>query len=198
MPIHILSVVNVPRVIIDRINSILANFFQGEEEGKRKLHWRAWSKICKPTIEGEFFKAKYLRDGHLTMKVPVSHFWRFVVASVPEVMENVQDTDLLNELNLEPPRVAVRKCMLVGWIKPSCGLVKINCDGSARNNPGSSGGGGILRDANGYFKRAFTSHYGVGSNNRAELKALIDGIWLCKRLSYSYVIIESDSKIVVD
>ncbi|KAK2653047.1 hypothetical protein Ddye_012903, partial [Dipteronia dyeriana] len=66
-----------------------------------------------------------------------------------------------------PPSFTVRKCMLMGWIKPPCGWVKINYDGRARNNPGSSVGGGILRDANGNFKGAFTSHYGVGSTNRA-------------------------------
>ncbi|KAK2641266.1 hypothetical protein Ddye_023029 [Dipteronia dyeriana] len=43
LPFHILSVINVPKVTLDRINSILANFLWGEMEGKRKLHRRAWS-----------------------------------------------------------------------------------------------------------------------------------------------------------
>lgn len=41
----------------------------------------------------DFFKSKYLRDDHLmscTMKASDSRFWRSVVASVPEVMKNVQ------------------------------------------------------------------------------------------------------------
>ena len=156
------------------------------------ITWCLWNRRCKARMEG--------------LKAGTEHVWRSVktwlkiLATELKVHKKLtaQDTHLLNDLNLEPPSVAVQKCMLVGWIKPPCGWVKLNCDGSARNNPGSSGGGGILRDANGYFKGAFTSHYGIGSNNRAELKALFDGIRLCKRLSYSSVIIESDSKIVVD
>ena len=88
--------------------------------------------------------------------------------------------------------------MLVGWIKPLCGWIKLNCDGSCRGNPGNSGGGGIIRDCDGMAKAAFSSHFGNGTNNSAELKAILEGIRLCKRLLYFNVIIESDSRIVVD
>ncbi|KAK0586367.1 hypothetical protein LWI29_005771 [Acer saccharum] len=241
------------------------------------------------TSEGlwaEFFKAKYLRDSHLmscTMQASVSRFWRSVVASVPEVMENVQVllgggnsyfwydrwlasgplsvriTDIPNKKlrikdcwvdkawNIEilkglvgnkvmeeiiQTRISGRGGSDICVWKPSpddnfttasaCSdmgacflnvpcllfdtwktripawMISAKKVSLSSNLTGSSRGGGILRDANGYFKGAFTSHYSVGSNNRAELKALFDGIRLCKRLSYSSVIIVSDSKIVVD
>lgn len=76
--------------------------------------------------------------------------------------------------------------------------MKLNYDGSARSILGSSGGDGLLRDTNGDFKGAFTNYYGVGTNNKVELRANLDGILLCKSLSYFLVIIESDSKLVVD
>lgn len=111
---------------------------------------------------------------------------------------NKQDLYLLKELNLEMPRFVAQKCLLVKWSKPPSGWIKLNSDGSSRNNAGSLGGGGILRDMDGNFKAAFSAHFGVGTNNGAELRAMLEGIRLCKRLSFFNVIIESDSKLVVD
>lgn len=123
LPLHILAVINVPKETLDWINSILANFLWGEVEGRRKLHWRSWSKICKLTNEGglglrdlhevqkslhmkfayrlltteglwaDFFKSKYLRDGHPLSYIPKAtnlRMWRSIMKRVPEVMENVQ------------------------------------------------------------------------------------------------------------
>lgn len=56
----------------------------------------------------------------------------------------------------------------------------------------------MLRDMNGDFKGAFTNHYGIDTNNRAELRAILDSIRLCKNLSHYNVIIESDFRIIVD
>lgn len=111
---------------------------------------------------------------------------------------NEQDLYLLKELNLEMLRFVARKCLLVKWSKPSSGWMKLNCNGSSHNNPRSLGGGGILRDMDGIFKVAFSAHFGVGTNNGAELGAMLEGIRLCKRLSFFNIIIESDSKLVVD
>lgn len=64
LPLHILSVIYIPKVTLDWINSILANFLWVEVEGRRQLHWRSWSKICKPTNEGGLG----LRDLHEVQK----------------------------------------------------------------------------------------------------------------------------------
>lgn len=64
------------------------------------------------------------------------------------------------------------------WTKPPNGQVKLNYDGSARSIQESSGGGGLQRDTNGDFKGAFTNYYGVGTNNKAKLRANLDGILL--------------------
>lgn len=55
-----------------------------------------------------------------------------------------------------------------------------------------------MRDENGKPKGEYLSYFGIGTNNGAELKAILEGIRLCKNLSCYNVIIESDSKIVVD
>ncbi|KAK2648080.1 hypothetical protein Ddye_015569 [Dipteronia dyeriana] len=52
MPIHLMSLFNVPQVTISHINSFLANCLWGEVEGKRKNHWHSWGKVCKLTAEG--------------------------------------------------------------------------------------------------------------------------------------------------
>ncbi|CAA6657157.1 unnamed protein product [Spirodela intermedia] len=41
----------------------------------------------------------------------------------------------------------------VRWTPPRAGQWKLNVDGASQGNPGSSGGGGILRDSTGYIMR---------------------------------------------
>ncbi|XP_035547386.1 uncharacterized protein LOC118348919 [Juglans regia] len=43
-------------------------------------------------------------------------------------------------------------------------------------NPGSCGIGGVIRDASGGMVQAFASYVGLGSNNKAELLALLYGL----------------------
>ncbi|XP_040995994.1 uncharacterized protein LOC121242162 [Juglans microcarpa x Juglans regia] len=105
---------------------------------------------------------------------------------------------LLDEFRLDRPAMSTRKEKLVNWLKPPRGWIKLNCEGSCRGNPRSSGGGGIIRDDRGNFKGAFVCHFGFGTSNGASLKAFLGGVKLCKRLRYADIIIESDSKVVVE
>ncbi|XP_040996706.1 uncharacterized protein LOC121242819 [Juglans microcarpa x Juglans regia] len=75
---------------------------------------------------------------------------------------NKEDLDVLNDLNLELPRIINLKCRLVKWSKPPSGWVKLNCDGSCRNNPRSSGGGGILQDMDGQGNALFGIYETIG------------------------------------
>jgi len=52
----------------------------------------------------------------------------------------------------------------VKWMTPPHNILKLNTDGSALNNPGNIGGGGILRDSNGVMIYAFTIPLGFGTN----------------------------------
>ncbi|TXG69366.1 hypothetical protein EZV62_004301 [Acer yangbiense] len=441
MPIHLMSVVNVPGVTISKINSLLANFLWGEMDGRRKTHWRSWGKVCKPTSEGglglrdlkdvqksflmkfafrlltsnnlwsDFFRAKYCRNDHILVRKgrPTdSRFWRSMVAIIPEVVDNVKilvqggnssfwfdrwlasgplsvstdyisnkkmcikdcwlnnkwnsnllvelvsdhktmeivnnvtagrrawfmclavddrvkdkgismasacdccvqrnqenidhvlsvgdvaadiwrrasvvfripfqrvlpwkntvtnwfyyarkssiksvliglltclitwclwnrrckarmegvyqgadqiwrsvrywvrslaedkvsswdlnstDFFIMKELQIQHHRVFARPGKFISWTKPPAGWIKLNCDGRCRGNPGNSRGGGVIRDCHGMAIAAFSSFFGNGTNNSAELTAIMEGIRLCKRLLHFNVIIESDSRIVVD
>ncbi|XP_035544603.1 uncharacterized protein LOC118347995 [Juglans regia] len=70
----------------------------------------------------------------------------------------------------------------VCWEKLPKGWLKLNVDGSCRVNLGSCGGGGIIRDSVGNMKAAFSEKFKLGTNNGAELRAIIRGIRLCKEL----------------
>lgn len=86
----------------------------------------------------------------------------------------------------------------MAWKKPPEGWFKLNCDDSCRCNPGNSGGGGVIRDETGRVKGAFSACFGIGTNNEAEVRAVREGIALCKKLNFVNMIIESDSKLVVN
>lgn len=44
---------------------------------------------------------------------------------------------------------------VIKWNRLAAGWVKLNMDGSCRGNPGNSGGGGVIRDAEGNFLAGF-------------------------------------------
>ncbi|XP_058073272.1 uncharacterized protein LOC131221987 [Magnolia sinica] len=76
--------------------------------------------------------------------------------------------------------------------------VKLNIDGSSHGNPGESGGVGVLRDPHGGVIFAFHRYYDHASNTIVEAQAILDGITLCSKLGFSRIIVESDSKVVVE
>ncbi|XP_059289936.1 uncharacterized protein LOC132043485 [Lycium ferocissimum] len=92
------------------------------------------------------------------------------------------------------PKINI-KC--IKWIKPDSPFLKLNTDGCSKGNPGSSGGGGILRDENGHFLMAFSAYYGQCSNNIAETKAILMGLRWCIDRGYQNINIESDSKLII-
>ncbi|XP_058099842.1 uncharacterized protein LOC131244216 [Magnolia sinica] len=95
---------------------------------------------------------------------------------------------------------AQRHCrfQFVRWVVPSSGWFKLNIDGSSCGNPGLSGGGGLCRNDSGALIFAFYVGYGMGSNNRAELRAVRDSLSLCRSFGLSTVEVETDSKLVAN
>lgn len=81
----------------------------------------------------------------------------------------------------------------MAWMKPPFGWVKLNCHGSCSGKSGSLGGSGVIRVVLGMVKVSFSAHFGVSTNNVAEMRAILEGIHLCKSLNCDNVIIESDS-----
>ncbi|XP_042950232.1 uncharacterized protein LOC122282338 [Carya illinoinensis] len=109
----------------------------------------------------------------------------------------VVDEERLRDLSIPVLPIKKVQAKLVCWKKPKNGRLKLNIDGCSLGNPGSSGAGGIIRDMHGNMVLSFSCSLGVGSNNHAELKALLIGLKYCRALGLNQVDIESDSLICV-
>ena len=73
IPIHTLSVFDVPMVVVDRINRILANFLWGDNEGSPKRHWVSWDMITNTCEEGGLGIRKF---GDIMKALRMKFAWR--------------------------------------------------------------------------------------------------------------------------
>ena len=85
---------------------------------------------------------------------------------------------------------------MVGWKKPLEGMYKLNTDGSAIQDSGKIGGGGIVRDHQGKIIYAFSLPLGLGTNNTAKLKSALYGLDWCEQHGYKCIEMEVDSELV--
>lgn len=74
----------------------------------------------------------------------------------------------------------------------------MNVDGCAIRNPNLSTTEGIIRIWQGVLIEFFCKNLGVGSNNRAEAIAAWKGIKRIKELNMNFVILQGDSKLIID
>lgn len=86
----------------------------------------------------------------------------------------------------------------IRWEKSCSGWFKLNTDGSSLRNPHLAGGGGLIRDDNGDWVVGFARKIGIASSFMAKLWALQDGLLLCLQTHAQAVIVEMDSKVIVD
>ncbi|CAI9765398.1 unnamed protein product [Fraxinus pennsylvanica] len=108
------------------------------------------------------------------------------------------DYELLKALELPMGSKVSKPTLLVSWRKSTVGWVKLNVDGSCVGNPGPCGGGGVIRDHYGNLVAGLCVKYGYGSNNEAELRAVITGVELFKELGFQRVDIRFDSAVMVN
>ncbi|KAL9243953.1 hypothetical protein vseg_017783 [Gypsophila vaccaria] len=85
-----------------------------------------------------------------------------------------QDKLLLGE------KIVKQKEIFIRWSPPPFSWTVLNIDEAARSNLGSAGLGGIFRDANSKYIRAFTEKLGINTSMRAELMALARGLKIAK------------------
>lgn len=62
--------------------------------------------------------------------------------------------------------------------------LKLNVDDSSMGNPGSSGGGCVVRDGSAEVLLAASFYFGFGDSISAELKALLEGLMLCMERNF--------------
>ncbi|XP_058071074.1 uncharacterized protein LOC131220118 [Magnolia sinica] len=119
------------------------------------------------------------------------------LSSVSTSVPNPQVADVSFSFNVNNTR-SPSSYLVVNWRRPPCGWVKINIDGSARGNPGMSGGGGVCRNEKDVLLFTFSEEYGLGSNIRAELRAIHNGLYHCISRGHWSIIVEFDSQLVID
>ena len=85
--------------------------------------------------------------------------------------------------------------MLVSWEKPLTGWLKLNSDASVIN--GKAAGGGVLRDHWGRVVWAYYKEFGDLDVLAAEAQSLLFGLQLCVERGVSSLIVESDSRVLV-
>ena len=86
----------------------------------------------------------------------------------------------------------------IKWEKPRTGWLTSNTDGSVASISRLAGGGELIRDANGDWVTGFARRIGRTSSFMAELWAFCDGLQLCLQTHTQAVIIELDSKTIVE
>lgn len=52
MATHLLVVLDIWKITLNRLNSIISSFFWGEVNGKPHMKWCGWKKLCKPAKQG--------------------------------------------------------------------------------------------------------------------------------------------------
>ncbi|KAJ0095450.1 hypothetical protein Patl1_15067 [Pistacia atlantica] len=131
------------------------------------LSWWSTMSRCKACMENSTESADNV---WLAVKVWIRKISSLMVKQWPI---SARDDVILRAL--EVPYVdRVRAILkLVYWRKLTEGWIKLNVDGCCQGNPGNCGGGGVIRDVRGFFKGAFSSSFGHGTNNEAELRALL-------------------------
>ncbi|WMV58470.1 hypothetical protein MTR67_051855 [Solanum verrucosum] len=90
------------------------------------------------------------------------------------------------------------KVTLVLWMKPPDVWFKLNTDGSALDNPGSIGAGGILRNSKGNLIFDYYVPLLHGTNNQEEVEAVVFGLSWCVQLNYQKAVLQVDSQMLVD
>ncbi|XP_009791070.1 uncharacterized protein [Nicotiana sylvestris] len=98
----------------------------------------------------------------------------FIHTSFPNLQLTNICHDTYNKIEKLSPAI---HCQIVYWHKPPTGWFKLNTDGCNNGNPGSAGGGGLIRDHNGVLIGVFAEFYGDCSCNIAEAKAIRKPPW---------------------
>lgn len=52
IPTYAMTVFKFPSSFCDELRSMVSNFFWGQKNGERKIHWVAWKKMCSPKAAG--------------------------------------------------------------------------------------------------------------------------------------------------
>ncbi|WMV32723.1 hypothetical protein MTR67_026108 [Solanum verrucosum] len=191
IPIHTMAAISPPNTTIKYIETIIADFFRGRDQDKRKYHWTSLDTMSFPCTEGGLGLRRELQTlqyGNLQNLENLLEHQPGRFAELPVIWSTIVD---FIELCKQDTKVT-----LVMWKTPPPSRYKLNTDCSAIYNPRKIGGGGILRDDRGYIIYAFAIPFGEGTNNQAEVQAACYGLNWGIQHGYNNILLEVDSELL--
>ena len=85
---------------------------------------------------------------------------------------------------------------VVHWELPPIGWAILNADGTTKGNPRPAGAGGVTRNDKGEWHGGFSEKLGRCSSMKAEIRAVLQGLKLAKRLGVRKLWLQLDSIVV--
>ena len=113
-------------------------------------------------------------------------------------LETLAKTSKFLYLGMNGKQTRAKMKIQVQWLPPPTNWFKLNSNGSSLGNPDLAGGGGLISNKRVEWIKGYARAIGITTSVVAELWALRDGIRLCFALKLPAVIIELDSKLVVE
>ncbi|KAL2505042.1 Uncharacterized protein Adt_20663 [Abeliophyllum distichum] len=129
------------------------------------------------------FSGQFVKGGHIRTIILLQFVHWHGTLTLPHIL-----VLLLFLLSPTPPT-------LVYWHALSAGCAKINTDGCIRD--GFTSGRGVIRDHTRHCIRAFSASYGNIFILEAELRVILQGIELARRMGLVDLWIETDSTMAV-
>lgn len=80
IPTYAMSCFRIPKYICDEIKNACANFWWGEEKGKKRLHWKSWKTLCRPKCMGGLV-FRHLDIMAASLGSNSSYIWRSILWS---------------------------------------------------------------------------------------------------------------------
>ncbi|GAU36844.1 hypothetical protein TSUD_213680 [Trifolium subterraneum] len=91
-----------------------------------------------------------------------------------------------------------RETIYIGWKYPHGDWIKLNCDGAYKDSMNIAGCGGLFRDSDGRWLKGYTLRIGDCDALHAEMWGMYTGMKMARRQGYTHLIVESDSKLLID
>lgn len=101
------------------------------------------------------------------------------------------NTNVLNSLHMSRTIIRTKRHILVKWIMPHLGILKLNINGATKSNLCLAGCGSILCSYNCTNSIGFSCFLGVGTKTFVELSALRFGLTLYYELSITNLVVKT-------
>ncbi|KAG7594637.1 Ribonuclease H-like superfamily [Arabidopsis thaliana x Arabidopsis arenosa] len=113
------------------------------------------------------------------------------------IKELARDVTLSHRLHNGSSTSGSRGDVLVGWVMPTDGWIKLKTDGASHGNPGLATAGGVLRDGYGDWCGGFSLNIGRCTAPLAELWGVYYGLYIAWEKKITRLELEVDSQLVV-